>query len=935
MVLGLLTFIHISAQTTLTGTVVDAATFNKIEEVAISIEGTGFNGSSNNNGEFIISGEIPEGNLVLLFVKNGYLNLRLPLNISQGEHKDLDLISLRADLLKEQIQIGIISLSDAELNEEDANIASVSGLLQATKDVFLNAAAFDFSATFFRPRGLDSEYGRLLINGIEMNKIFNGRPQWSNWGGLNDVQRNQQFSMGTTASEVSFGALAGTTNITMRASQFQKGTRLSYALANRSYKGRIMATYNSGELINGWFYSISASRRFAEEGFIEGTPYNSNSFFISVEKKINAAHSLNFSGFYTPVTRGKSSANTQEVIDLKGRTYNSFWGVQDGEIRNSRLKEIKEPILMLNHFWKLSETTELNTNLAYQFGKTANTRIDYGGTRLIISENGQESYIGGGSNPDPSYYQKLPSYFLRFENNQNYEAAYLAAQYLKDEGQINWNQLYNANRIATENGGNSIYVISEDRTDDTQFSANTILFSKLNDHLIINSRLNYTHLQSENFASIRDLLGRNAYLDIDFFAEANAEDTEGVTAQSDLENRNRLVGEDAKYKYNFNFTADILKAFAQAQWRYSRWDLYAALEISQTSYLRNGLFRNGHFPNNSLGKSDQLNFTDFGIKGGGTYKLSGKHLIELNTAYLTNSPTLKNSFSNPRENNNTVKDLTSEILNTVDLSYRYRTPHLKFRITGYASEVKDATEISFYYADGLSGLGQAGTTAFVQEILRGIDKQYFGVELGAEYQITTTLKIKGAAALGQFTYSNNPELVLTSNNFESAVSYGQSYLKNYRIAGGPQNAAQIGFEYRDPNYWWFGTTVNYFSNAYADIAPLNRTSNFSKDVDGFTLIDYDEERAKSLLVQEQFDNYMLVNVIGGKSWLLKGGYYLGFFISINNVLDEVYKTGGFEQARNANFRNLLSDKEREQPVFGNKYWYGNGTTYYANMYVRF
>ena len=149
-----------------------------------------------------------------------------------------------------------------------------------------------------------------------------------------------------------------------------------------------------------------------------------------------------------------------------------------------------------------------------------------------------------------------------------------------------------------------------------------------------------------------------------------------------------------------------------------------------------------------------------------------------------------------------------------------------------------------------------------------------GWRLGAEYQITTTLKIKTAAAVGQFTYSNNPELSLTSNSFNTPVSYGQSYLKNYKIAGGPQQAAQIGFEYRDPDYWWFGTTVNFFSHAFADIAPLTRTSNFSKDADGFPLLDYDEKEARSLLTQEQFDDYMLVNVIGGKSWLLKGGYYV-------------------------------------------------------------
>src|SRR5690606_24673241 len=106
------------------------------------------------------------------------------------------------------------------------------------------------------------------------------------------------------------------------------------------------------------------SRRFAEEAFIDGTLYDANAFFVSVEKKLSQNHSLNFTGFYTPNIRGKSSPNTQEVYDLKGHKYNSYWGHQEGEIRNSRIREVKEPVLMLNHYWNLSSKSELNTNLA-------------------------------------------------------------------------------------------------------------------------------------------------------------------------------------------------------------------------------------------------------------------------------------------------------------------------------------------------------------------------------------------------------------------------------------------------------------------------------------------------------------------------------------------------------------------------------------------
>ena len=927
--LMLLCILKISAQnTSLTGSVVDALSNDPIAGVRLKLERTAYIKVSDPDGSFSFDDtSLESGPYILEVSKQGYSILRIPVNLNIGQLKQLGQISLHPDLMKEQIQLATISLSESELSEDQGGADNVAGLLHASRDVFLNAAAFDFSSTFFKPRGLGSEYGTVSINGLEMNKFFDGKPQWSNWGGLNDLQRNQIFANGLLPGETTFGGLAGNTNIIMRASQYNRNTKVSYAAANRSYTGRIMATYSSGEKSGGWWYAFGLARRFAKEAYIDGTLYDANSFFISVEKKLNTLHSVNFTGFYTPNSRGKFSANTQEVFNLKGRKYNSFWGIQNGEIRNSRIKEVKEPIIMLNHFWKLSDKIKLNNNIAYQFGSTGNTRIDFGGTRLVTQSVGQQSFIGGGSNPDPSYYQKLPSYFLRFSDNQNFEAAYRSQVEFQNNGQIDWLELYASNSSSLNNGGNSTYVIAEDMVQDQLFHANSILTASINSSLLINAKLKFSHLNSENFSEVKDLLGGTGYLDVDFFSQ-------GDRAQSDLLNPNRIARLEERFKYNFNWKATSAEAFINAIFRTKRRDSYAALNLSQTRYQREGLYKNGNFPDNSLGNSKALEFQDYGAKAGTVWKITGKHLVEANVAYLTKAPALKNSFSNSRQNNNVVDGIQSEHLYSGDVSYILRSSFLKVRLTGYFSQINDATEISFYYADGLSGLGRNSTTAFVQEVLTGIDKQHFGFEMGAESQITSTLKLKTAIAAGQFIYNNNPDLKLTSDDFIEAQDYGESKLKNYRIAGGPQRVAQIGFEYRDPNYWWFGTSLNYFSHAFADISPLARTDNFATDSDGLPLLNYDENIARDLLKQEQFDDYLLLNAVGGKSWKIKD-YYIGFFMSINNILDEVYKTGGFEQSRNANYRTLKEDRDREQSVFGTKYWYGTGASYYGNVYIRF
>ena len=930
-------FTAFSQQTTITGSVKDADSNEPIADVTITIEETQQTTQTDALGVFVFSTNVPLGEQVLRISKEGYVTKRYPIVVNEGQTVNITDMTLEIDPTDSGDNF-IISLSDDELNSDDEGFTdNISGLLQATRDVFLNAAAFDFSTTFFRPRGLDNANGKVLINGIEMNKQFNGRPQWANWGGLNDVQRNREFTMGMSANEYTFGDLAGTTNIIMRASTMREGGRVSYASANRSYNGRVMASYNSGLKKGGWSYSVLASRRFGDEGFVDGTLYDSNSFFLAVEKQLGEDHSLNFTGMYAQNRRGRSTAITDEVYRLKGRRYNPFWGEQDGEIRNSRVREIEEPILMLNHYWQISEKSTLNTNVAYQFGKIGNSRIDNGGTQLEIGPDGQTYYTGGARNPDPTYYQNLPSYSLRFDNPTpaDFEDAFVKEQEFLMNGQLDWAPLYEAN---LRPGKNSTYIIQEDRNDDTQFSANTIFNTEISDNIIFNASVNYRKLNSENFASVKDLLGGTGYLDVDTFAEEDPQSSFALTdiAQSDVNNPNRVVGEGDRYRYNYEIDADVVNGFAQAQFKYATVDFYVGANIGKTTYQRNGLYENGYFIGNSFGKSEKLDFTTYGVKGGFTYKITGRHLIDVNGSYFTKAPSIRNSFSNARQNNNVVSGLTEEKVNSIDASYIFRSPIVKARLTGFYTNFSDGTDIGFYFTENLAGLG-IEEDAFVQEVMTNIERRHVGAELGIEAQVTPTIKLKAAASIGQYTFQNNPNLYLTSDDFDGELTFGDgtTALKDYHVAGGPERAYQIGFEYRDPDFWNIGITTNYFSNAYIDVSNLARSQNFSLDFDGQPINGYDENVAKDLLKQEQFDDYFLVNVVGGKSWKI-GDYFVGFFATINNIFDEEYKTGGFEQSRLANYNDVLEDKSRQYgPVFGSRYFFGNGTTYYLNVYLRF
>ena len=909
-------FSYGQSSTGVSGKVVDFKTQNPIQSVIVTIQNTNLMQLSDSNGKFLFE-KVEIGNQLIRLKTNGYKDQLLQIEITEGKILDLGIVTLEEDITSEQ-QLSLVTITDNDLSDDNSGSESTAGLLQASKDVFLQAAAYNFGQARFSVRGIDNEYSNILINGVSMNRLSDGRPQYSNWGGLNDATRNQEFTNGSAPSDYTFGGIAGTQVISTRASIYRPGTRISFLGTNTNYSYRAMVTHASGMDKNGWAYVISGGRRWAQEGFFEGTDYAANSLFASIEKKINERHSINFTSIYAQNRRGKNSPNTQEVTDLKSFKYNSYWGDQEGEKRNSRVKDVEEPIFTLSHYWKMNTKTRLQTNLSYQFGQIGNSRIDF-----------QKA-----DNPDPNYYRKLPSYYTTlysYDSNNvatykpNNAAAEQARINFLAQPQIDWTAMYRTNNQNIANG--SRYVLYEDRTDDKTLIANTILSSQLDDNIVMNAGGSFTKSNSVNFKNLLDLLGGTYYNDMNTFGvDLNQQ-------QSDLNNPARTVVVGDKYGYNYTIDATRIDAFTQFKFTYDKIDFYLGQSFNRSSYQRDGLYKNGYYPDNSLGKSEKLNFDNFGFKGGMTYKLTGQHYFDFNGVYMTKAPNTKDAFPNARLSNATTKYLTNETIKSVDASYIIRMPNLKARFTAYFNETENTTDLSFYYADNIAGPAGNTTGEFVSEIVTGQNKRNKGIEAGIEYQITSTIKATAVAAYGDYTYTNNPNLVIHADGETADIFNGKANMEGYKQAGMPQQAYSAGIEYRDPKFWWISANVNYLSDNYLDVAPLLRTSQFISQSDQANF-PYDAATAASFLAQEKFNSFTLVNLVGGKTWRIKDKT-LGLFANVNNVFDIQYKTGGFEQARKASYSDLFKDHQGPNRSFGSKYFYGYGRTFMVNVYLNF
>ncbi len=892
---------------TIKGTILAEQTGLPLASCQITIEGTTYTASSDTSGRFQLNIEHKDG-FILHISRLDYIPKRLPIAFETNTTIALGNIFLKKDITLEKTD-NLITLTEADLSDDSETISSSIGLLQATRDVFLRRAAFDFGQAFFRVRGYDAQNGNVLLNGIVMNKFLNGRPQWNNWGGLNDVIRNQEFTNGLAASAYTFGGILGNTNINLRPSGMRPGIRLSSSVSNRTYTGRFMATYSSGLSNNGISYTLSASRRLAGQGHIQGTLYDAYSLFGGLEYQFNTKHSIGLTAILAKNRRGRSAAITEEVFNLVGSQYNPYWGKQDGRIRNSRERNIFEPILLLNHY-VTTQDFKLTTGLAYQGGTRTRSRLGY----------------YNAPNPDPTYYRYLPSFYINNPIGADFTNASLARDGFLNDPQLNWSNISTANSN-TQNSGRAAYVLYDDVIDDTQFSFSSVGNLKINNWLNIDFGVVYRNISSGNYAKIKDLIGADFHEDIDPFSNTR-NDINSTT--------NKTSG--ATFNYDYDIDASNLNGFGQLTGTFDNWSGFVSASLSNTVYQRNGMFQNERFLNTSLGLSEEIKFSDYGLKGGTTYKITGRHWLKAHGILSSRAPVLQNVFINPRENNEVVPKIQSEMISSFDLNYFIRLPDLTGRITGFYTRFQNTTDINFFFVD--SGVG----SDFVQEVLTDLDKLHKGIELGLEYQASSTVKLSAVANLGDYEYASNP---LVTINFDTAgaeedlidpegnIELGNANIKGLKLAQGPQLAFALGIEHRNPKYWWVGATANYLANNYANISTITRTQSFFLNPDtGTSFPEATQENVGKLLAQSKLDDFYLLNLVGGKSWL-KNGTYISVFASINNAFDTVFRTGGFEQSRNGNFGQLQQDSLRDNPSFAPKFWYGFGRTYFLNFAISF
>ncbi len=813
---------------------------------------------------------------------------------------------------RREYNIPIVTLSETELDEEEGQ--DISGLLQASKDIFVSTAGFTFGAARFKIRGYESENTSVMINGIGMNDPETGRAYWSVWGGLNDVTRDKEVEIGIVGNPYGASNLGGYTNIIARASKYRKGTKLVYSNGNRSYRNRAMITHSTGMMSNGFALTASVSRRWANEGYVEGSFYDAYSYFLSLEKKFSEKHSLNLVIFNAPKKAGSAGFSTQEAYDLAGSNYyNPNWGWQNGKKRNARVSNYNQPKLLLTDYFTINEKTKLTTSFMYSMGKGARSRLSW--------------YKA--DDPRPDYYRHLPYYVEEgYTDNDSYYGNAHFNRWEISEGQIQWDQFYSTNSrflytIENKDGsgedfeGNlANYMMEEEHNDHQQLVLQTNITHNFNEHIELNAGLISNYYVGSHYKTVQDLLGADFWVDYDKFAERMSDGVE--KRDNDIRIPNHMIKEGDVFGYNYQSIIQKNTVYAKANFNYSKVDFHLSGDFTFNSLYRNGEMQNGKFPDRSLGKSETQHLIDYSLFGGVTYKITGRHFITANAAFLSRSPKFKQLYTSARTRDDIIDYDGNELIQSFDVNYIVRYPKFKSRITYYHTNFKNSIYQTYLYMDN--------THSFVNYIMTDVQKVHTGIEAAAEYEVISGWTVYGVLAKGLNLYQNQPTVTAYVDNDNNNILDSETeYIEGYHSGRGPETVASVGIKYWSSTYWFGGISANYIDGVYRGLSmPKYLERNDFRADDNTPYYDYIKDE---ILGQEKMDPGYTVNIFAGKSWKIKYKYYINVSLNVSNVLDnQDVVIGSFDQ-----FRFQADSPFKFKP----KYFYLYGRQYFLNVSFRF
>lgn len=627
---------------TITGTV--NAEDGPLPGASVILKGTTTGTTTDFDGKFSL--QVPEGSGVLAVSFIGYNKKDVSFTIAAGETKDIgSIVLIESNVLDEIVVTAVsyavdretpVAVSTIKAQEIEAKLGSQEfpEILKSTPGVYATKSGGGFGDGSLRVRGFNSENVAVMINGVPVNDMENGRVYWSNWAGLADVTSAMQVQRGLGASKVAVPSIGGTVNILSKTTDVEKGGNVFVGVGNDGYQ-KYGATVSTGLLDNG-FAVTAAGAKTKGNGYVDGTEFEGYNYFLNLSKQINADHKLSLTSFGAPQRHGqrqnRSTIETYRNAE-SGTKFNPDWGLRDGNVVNIEDNFYHKSQTSLNHYWTISDKSSLSTALYASWGT--------GG--------------GGGTAGDSNLFK------IRIGG---------------DDQPVDIDNIVAINRANGLQGLGAEAYLRASRNDHSWFGALSTFKTDLNDNLALIAGIDLRSYTGKHFSEVTDLLGAAYALD-----------------DNDVNNPNRALKVGDKRDYWNDGEVGWQGLFTQLEYNNDIIAGFVSASVSNTSYRRIDYFN--YLDSDPLQETDKYNFAGFGIKGGANYNLNDFHNVFVNIGYFEKAAGFDAVFLN-FDNEHINADAENQKIFSAELGYGLRSEKLSANINVYRTQWKDRTLTRFF-----------------------------------------------------------------------------------------------------------------------------------------------------------------------------------------------------------------------------------------------
>ena len=773
--------------------------------------------------------------------------------------------------------------TESQLGEDEDMTQNVI-LMNSNSNVYSSNVGYLWSPVRFKFRAYSSQYSDIYMNGVQVNNLENGQFNYSTIGGMNDATRNQDAATPFEVNAFGMSSIGGSSNYDFRASNYAAGNKVTLSGLNRNYTLRAMYTYGTGLTKKGWAFFGTVGYRWANmnTAAVDGTFYNSLGYFLSAQKVINENHSLNLATWGNPTERAQQGASTDEAYWLANdRQYNPYWGYQNGEKRASRVVNNYEPSVLLTWDYKINERMKLTTSAFTKYAKYSSTRLNY---------NGQ--------NPAPDYWKNFPSYNYDVWSNTGTADEYAAWEKSRDywmssirHRQIDFDKLYFANQQLNTTGHDAVYWIEAKHNDHLANSLGSTFDWSIDNSTKFQVGLQLANNKGYHYSTMEDLLGGAYFHNVNTYAQGRYASNDSEI-QYDLNNPNGVVREGDKMRYDYDIISQNAKAWASFVKDKGISHNYLSVKMGATQMWRNGHMLNGFYDpakgwakNASYGKSGKAHFLDGGFKVGSTLNLGKGNSISMGVGYEARAPRASVAFESPEMNNNFVPNLKKEKIFSAELGYALNCSWARLNLTGYYTHTYDGTDWQNFYFDDVN--------SFTYVSLTGLEKDYYGAELGVTFKVTSNFDINVTGTMAEAKYTSNSRVDYMLST-EGTTKQDICYNKGMRESGTPLAAVSLGLSYRIKG-WYLDLTGNYYDRIYLSYSPCMRyyetlsKAGYVNNVNGQDVINVPEQAKGN-------GGFMLDASIGHQFKVAKRPLSVNLMLT-NITNNQKICTGGYEQSR--------------------------------------